>query len=74
MRVMHIFRTYPGYCPHLNKENHIDVEYAQAPSVETKRAFKIIGFHCDANEDESCPYAQQKLCPIYDKIPITIEE
>jgi hypothetical protein len=69
-----IYRNYTGYCPHIEDDFEIDVEYAEVPVTKTtKRFFKHVGYDCLANDDDECTYANQNQCPIYKKAPVTIE-
>lgn len=71
---MYTYRTFQGYCSHLQKENEIDVKYVEVSAVGMARKFTINGYNCIADEDDDCPYAQQNHCSVYEKAPITIEE
>lgn len=69
-----IYRGYTGYCPHINDEFEIDIEYAEVLMTKSsKRHFKHISYNCQANDDDACPYSNQNNCPVFKKAPITIE-
>jgi hypothetical protein len=60
-----VIRSVSGYCPYLDAEYSISVNYAVIRSLsQHEPGYKPIGFECD--ESESCPYGERNKCPIYE--------
>jgi hypothetical protein len=51
-----------GYCPYLDNEYSIAVEYAVITRLGQPTEYKPLRSNCD--ESESCPYGNR--CPIYE--------
>ena len=72
-----MYQTYSGYCPHIQKENDIIIDYAEILMARSvKRHFKHNGFECkiDMDEDDGCPYSNRNKCPLYEEAPAIIEK
>ncbi len=60
-----VFRQVYGYCPYLDTDYSITIEYAVIHSLgKNEPGYKPIGASCD--ESDSCPYDNGNKCPIYD--------
>ncbi len=53
-----------GYCPYLDSEYSITVEYSVITCLGQPTDYKPIGSHCD--ESAACPYSNGNQCPIYE--------
>ncbi|HWR06177.1 hypothetical protein [Sporomusa sp.] len=60
-----VTRQVYGYCPYLDTDYSITVEYAVIYSLgKHEPGYKPIGADCD--ESEACPYDNGNKCPIYE--------
>lgn len=68
---MKITRTFSGFCPTLNQDYSIEVEYIDVHSDDTPNKFIQGLASCDFHRMFKCPKASE--CPIRAKAPEEIE-
>lgn len=71
---MYFSRLIEGYCPELNEEVELYVEYSVINRLGTKNpTSKKCRYSCD-NVEESCNYCHTNdcECPIYNEAPMEI--
>ncbi|WDU82310.1 hypothetical protein [Caloramator sp. Dgby_cultured_2] len=64
---MKINRSFSGFCPTLNKENTITVEFIDARSFDNPNLFIKGLAECEHHSYFKCPIAQD--CPILKSVP-----
>ncbi|WDU84238.1 hypothetical protein [Caloramator sp. Dgby_cultured_2] len=64
---MKIIRSFSGFCPTLNKDNTINVEYLDARSFDNDNLFIKGLAECEYHSNFNCPIAND--CPILKTVP-----
>lgn len=61
----HIFKNVDGFCPAINSETSIEIEYSEVPILgSTSEHYKAVSIDCDYSEqctERYCPIMRENL-------------